>query len=559
MLGSDALVRMLDQVGVDIIFGLCGDTSLPFYDSLSNLKPNLKHIVTRDERSSSYMADAYSRISGQIGVCEGPSGGGVTYIIPGVAEANQSSAPLMVLTTDIDVRNRGRGTLTELDQDALFRPITSWTKTPSHAEELPWTVREGFRRATTGKLGAVHIGIPLNVQKAKISESDVYIDPRFSKYPAYRQAPELSCIKSISKLLLESKRPLIIAGAGVIRSEAWEELQDLVELLGCPVATSISGKGAISETHSYALGVIGSNGGLAYRHEYLKSADLFFFIGCQAGSVTTNKWTLPSWESNNIIQLDVDGSCIGRNYNVIQGAVADAKLGLSAIIEEILDMLGARPVAKISPDILSRNRKIWLDQMPEFESDEIPIMPERFVKELSHILPLDAIILADAGTPTPYLSAYLRLPKSGRWFVSPRAHGALGYSLPATIGAYFARPQSKIIGIMGDASFAMSAGELETIARLNLPITLIVLTNSCYGWVKAGQKAMGSKYYAVDFSMVDHAKVAKAYGISATRVEDPQELSRVLIEAMNAQKPMLVDIIVKPLHETRAPVLKWIA
>ncbi|MFH1934865.1 MAG: thiamine pyrophosphate-binding protein [Pseudomonadota bacterium] len=178
MKGSHALVGMLDQLGVELVFGLCGDTSLPFYEALSVLHTDIKHILTRDERSASFMADAYARFSGRVGVCEGPSGGDATYIMPGVAEANQSSFPLVSITSDIDVRHRERGTLTELDQDALFNPITVWTKTPSHGQELPWVVREAFRCASSGRLGATHIGLPLNVQEADVPDHDVYIDPR---------------------------------------------------------------------------------------------------------------------------------------------------------------------------------------------------------------------------------------------------------------------------------------------------------------------------------------------------------------------------------------------
>jgi acetolactate synthase-1/2/3 large subunit len=163
MRGQEAIVRLLEQAGVEVVFGLCGDTSLPYYESFFDLKPNITHVLTRDERSAGYMADGYARISGRVGVCEGPSGGGATYIIPGVAEANQSSVPLVCLTSDIDSRHRWRGTLTELDQDALFEPITVWTKTPTSGIELPRAFRDAFQRSTSGSLGATHIGLPYDV------------------------------------------------------------------------------------------------------------------------------------------------------------------------------------------------------------------------------------------------------------------------------------------------------------------------------------------------------------------------------------------------------------
>lgn len=559
MLGKEAIVRLLEQVGVEVVFGLCGDTSLPYYEAFYDLKPDIKHVLTRDERSAGYMADAYARLSGRVGVCEGPSGGGATYIIPGVAEANQSSVPLVCLTSDIDSRHRWRGTLTELDQDALFAPVTAWTKTPTDGLELPAALREAFRRATTGSLGATHVGLPLNVQNAKIPDEAVHIDKRYSRYPASRVAPDAQVIKKAAKALLESRFPVIIAGAGVIRSEAWQELAELNRLLKSPVATSISGKGAFAETNPFALGVIGSNGGFAYRHEIVNQADVVFYIGCSCGSVTTEKWTVPPNRNAAIIQMDIDPCVIGRNYKVEHAIVADAKMGLAAMVESLADLLGGKPADKLAPEAIIQLHSNYLTTIEEFQSDATPIRPERFVAELSAVMPEEGIIITDPGTPTPYISAYYRLPKAGRWFIANRAHGALGYSLPASVGAHFARPNHKIIAIMGDGSFGFAAGELETISRLRIPVVLIVLANSTYGWIKAGQRAMGGKYFSVDFSTTDHSKIARAYGLEAQRIENPGELKASLKRALGSDGPTLLDVVVQSLHEAKAPVSKWVA
>jgi acetolactate synthase-1/2/3 large subunit len=558
MRGQEAIVRLLELAGVEVVFGLCGDTSLPYYEAFYDLKPNIKHILTRDERSASYMADAYARLSGRVGVCEGPSGGGATYIIPGVAEANQSSVPLVCLTSDIDSRHRWRGTLTEIDQDALFEPVTVWTKTPASGTELPRAFRDAFQRATTGSLGATHIGLPFNVQEAEISDEDVHIDSRYSRYPASRVAPEAEALKSAAKALVNSQAPVIVAGAGVIRSEAWAELKNLIDLLKCPVATSISGKGAIAETDPYALGVIGSNGGLPYRHEIVNRADLIFYIGCRCGSVPTDKWTLPSNKNVNIIQMDIDPSVIGLNYKVAYPIVSDAKLGLTAMVETVADLLGGKSADKVDPEVIPQLRNDYMAAMEEFQSDATPIRPERFIAELSAVMPEDGIIVADPGTPTPYLAAYYQLPLAGRWFVANRAHGALGYSLSAAVGAHYARPNNKVVAIMGDGSFGFTSGELETICRLQVPVVLIVLANSIYGWIKAGQKVMGGKYFSVDFSTTDHSKIAQAYGIDAQRIDQPGDLKSALERALTVDGPTLLDVVVQPLHESKAPVSKWV-
>ena len=361
--------------------------------------------------------------------------------------------------------------------------------------------------------------------------------------------------------MIEARRPLLIAGAGVLRSAAWTELNELAHLLGAPVATSISGKGCIAETDPYALGVIGSNGGLAYRHELLRASDLLMYIGCSQGSVTTEKWTLPAPDTDaTILHLDTSAEPLGRNYSTEIGLLSDAKRGLAVLVEELDDRLGGRPGERVDPDEIEQRRRAYLESIDEFDSSATPIRPERFVAELARLLPEKSVLCVDPGTPCPYLAAYYRLPQAGRWWACPRAHGALGYALPAVVGAHFARPDARrVVGVMGDGSFGCSVGELETLVRLNLPVTLIVLNNAAYGWIKAGQRVQGGKYYSVDFSDSNHAQIASAYGLRGLRVERPEELSDALQRALAHDGPALVDVVVQPLEKARAPVSKWVA
>ena len=558
MTGAEALVALLEELRVEVVFGLAGDTSLPLYDALSRAA-RIRHVLTRDERSASFMADAYARLSGRVGVCEGPSGGGATYILPGVAEANESSVPLVCLTSDISVSDRGKGTLTELDQQALFLPVTRRSYAPTRGDELPGIMRDAFREASSGSLGAAHVSLPLNVQSSSIQRAGWPPGLPEACYPSERLSPDPGAVRRAARLLVESRSPVLVAGAGVLRSGAWDELAALAHALGAPVATSIGGKGAIAETHPLSLGVVGSNGGLAYRHRVVQRADLVFFIGGGTGSVTTDKWSLPEPAEAMVLQLDVDHRALGRNHTVAAAIRSDAKLGLAALVEEV-ERLGTSD-GRTDPDSLEAGRLEHMAEVAElFGSGERPIRPERFVGELARLLPADAVVLADPGTPCPYLSAYLRLPRAGRWFVSPRAFGALGYALPATVGAWFARPEvGRVVGVMGDGSFGVSAGELETLVRLALPVTLIVLNNAGYGWIKAGQKSRGDRYYSVDFLDVDHARVAGAFDMGARRVEDPADLASALEEALSAPGPWLLDVVTQPLEEARAPVSKWIA
>jgi acetolactate synthase-1/2/3 large subunit len=559
--GAEAFVRMLQLHGVRHVFGLCGDTSLPLYDALYCLDHGITHVLARDERSAAYMAAAYARVTGRVGVCEGPSGGGATYILPGVVEANESSIPVLAVTTDIARASRGRYVLTELDQEALFRPLTKWNRAIERADKIPETVRAAFRHMTSGRPGAAHIGLPFDVQRDPVDEAAVHADPAAGTYPARRTAPEPAAIEAAARALLSAKRPLLICGGGPVIAGAEAEPCALAELLEAPVATTISGQGSIAEDHPLALGVVGSNGGTPQTRALVDQADLVIFVGCRAGSVTTERWRHPTPGSVRVVHIDVDPAVIGANYPTEAALVGDARLALGALRDEVarhLDEPRERPFGR---DLVASAKG---DKFAAFQelarSDETPIRPERIVAALQDLLPKDALIVADAGTPCPYFSAYYQFREAGRRFISNRAHGALGYALPASLGAQIGRPGAKCVAVMGDGSFGFASGELETIGRLALPITMVVVANAAFGWIKAGQRSgFGERYFGVDFTPGQHARIAEAYGIRAWRVEDPADLTPALAKALEAGAPTLVDVVTQPLHEARAPVSEWIA
>jgi acetolactate synthase I/II/III large subunit len=557
--GGEAFVRMLQLHGVKHIFGLCGDTSLPFYDAMFRLDHGMQHILTRDERSAAYMADGYARVSGRVGVCEGPSGGGATYILPGVVEANDSSIPLLCFTSDISVSARGRYALTELDQQALFRPLTKWNAVLDVGADIPRALRKAFRQMTTGRPGAVHIGFPYDVQKQMVDEADVWGDASLNQYPCRRACADPAAIAEAAQLLVRAERPLFIVGGGVVISAAEQELIACAERLGAAVATTVSGKGSMGDAHPLALGVVGSNGGTLPTRAVVQAADLIFFVTCRAGSVTTERWRYPAPGKATVIQLDIDAAVIGANYPVAVGLVGDAKLTLAAL-RDALDAAVVRARGWGREAVAAAKREKFSAFRPLAESNERPIRPERVVAELNRLLPGEAVVVADPGTPCPYFSAYYQNERTGRHFISNRAHGALGYSMAAAIGAHFGRPGAKTVAVMGDGSFGFTAGELETICRLKVPLAMVVISNASYGWIKAGQKSgFGERYFSVDFSRTDHAAVASAFGINSHRVEDPVRLGEVLKLAVEANEPVLVDVLCQPLQEARAPVSEWIA
>jgi acetolactate synthase-1/2/3 large subunit len=554
--GAEAVVEMLKAHGVEVIFGLCGDTSLPLYDALARLPHGMRHVLTRDERHAAYMADGYARVTGKVGVCEGPSGGGATYILPGLVEANESSIPVLAINTDVSVSSRGRFTLTELDQKALMKPLTKWNAVLDRSADIPRVFRAAFDAMTSGRPGAAHIALPFDVQNGPVERSDVWGDPSLGSYPSRRVAPDPFYVELAAKLLRGAKRPVFICGGGPVISGAQDELLELALRLSAPVATTISGQGSISEEHPLSVGVVGSNGGTPETRSIVDQADLVVFAGCRAGSVTTERWRHPVPGKVKVIHIDVDAQTIGANYRVDVPLVADAKLALAALNEALDDL--RRPLESSSVAKAKAEKFAGFDALAA--SNDTPIKPERVVAELSKALDADAVVVADPGTPCPYLSAYYPVRKSGRTLFSNRAHGALGYSLSAAVGAHYGRPSVKTVAVMGDGSFGMCAGELETLVRYKLPITLIVIRNAVYGWIKAGQKTgYGGRYFSVDFGITDHAKVAEAFGVKSWRVQDPAKLGAALKEAIAFGGPTLVDVVCQPLQEARAPVSEWVA
>ncbi len=560
MNGADAMVRMLQHNGVKHIFGLCGDTSLPFYDAMARLDHGIDHILTRDERSAAYMADGYARVTGKVGVCEGPSGGGATYLLPGLVEANESSIPVLGITTDVSVGARGRFPLTELDQQALYRPLTKWNTTIDRVDQIPHAMRSAFRAMTTGRPGAAHICLPYDLQKHELpNPQDVWAQPGHDHYPATRSAPDPASIDDAAARLVAAKSPVLICGGGVVISGASGALDALATRLNAPVCLTVSGQGSLADTHPLNAGVVGTNGGVPATRAVVAQADLVLFIGCRAGSTTTEHGQMPG-RGVTILHIDVDAMTIGTNYRTDVAMVGDARLALQALDAAVQKIISRRPADAADGRALAARAR--MEKLAFFEplaqSAELPIRPERVLATLNKLLPRRAIAVADPGTPCPYFSAYFDAPQEGRHFITNRAHGALGYSLSAAFGAAVGQPDSMVISAMGDGSFGFTCGELETVVRRNVPLKMIVFSNSVYGWIKASQKTgYGERYFSVDFNRTNHERVAQAFGVKAWTVREPADLEATLKAALAHDGPALVDIHSQPLQDTAVPVSQW--
>lgn len=563
MNGAHVLVRTLRDHGVDHIFGLPGDTGMAFYDALYS-ESEITHIMARDERSASFMADVYARVSGRLGICEGPSGGGATYIVPGVAEAHGSAIPMLCMTSDTPIGQQHRNVLTELDQVSLFRPVTGWSERVSTPDGMGDAVRRAVRMSLSGRPGASHLSLPSDVLEHVVTEEVSRGDRGrlTDRLPLSRPRADRDQTEIAAKLLKVAERPVIVAGGGVLASAAWDVLTTLAESLGIPVGTSINGKGSISETSPVSLGVVGASGARSYSNAWVRDADLVFFIGTRTDSTTTSAWTLPNRNSPpTTIHLDIAEREIGNTYPNAAFLLGDARATLEDLVDAVRS--DAPAILRRNSDrlrILDAQRTQYFDQIAAAAASEAyPMKPQRLVKELRSLLNDDDVIVADPGTPTPYLGAQYSLNRPGRTTVIPRAHGGLGYALPGVVGASYAvSGNRRVVGMMGDGSFGMSVGELETISRLELPVVLIQTANQTFGWIKELQHLYhGKRYYSVDFHGVAYAEIAKGFGLEGVEVDDPSGFEPALRAALDSGKPTFVNVQTEAQMTETPPVAPW--
>jgi len=557
--GARALVRLLIEHGVEVIFGVPGDTSLSFYEALYDSYPTIRHVMARDERSATFMADAYARLAHRPGVCECPSGAGALYSVPGVAEANASSIPVILLSSGVPMAGEGKGTITELDQDKLFEPITKFSSVLKTAEKIPETIRRAFRIATTGRPGAVHLAFPSETMTDRLSLERVSLhgDPECRSYPAYRTRGSSEALAAIAAHLNAAQRPVIVAGGGANHSRAGAAVLALAERLEAPVVTTISGQGIVPDEHRLAMGVIGDNGFHPHAHRAVEEGDVLLYVGCKMGSVSTIEWTLPSPKpGRRILQIDLDPALLSNNFVNAASIAGDARL----VLEDLLGLVAAesRPRAWVT-DLNQERAEFWAEAANELSSTAAPLRPQRVIHELNRRLPSPSIVVSDAGAPTPYVTRFLRLRGDGSRFLIPRAFGGLGYAIPAVVGAWMARPDARPVGLFGDGSLGMSAGELETLVRLQVPAVLLHFNNCGFGWIKTLQKLhCESKFMSVDFAPGDMSKVASAWGLTAWHVETPAQLEKALDQAFAGKAPAFIDIVSPAEMEELPPVFSWL-
>jgi acetolactate synthase-1/2/3 large subunit len=552
--GADILAECLISAGVRHIFGVPGDTGVVFYDALYSRTDRIRHILARDERHAAFMADGYARWTNQVGVCEVSSGGGADFLVSGLGEAFAASVPILAITSDIHRRSRGTGAITEIDQEKLFSAVAKLVLTIDHASHIPDMIRILIEAATTGRPAPVVAIFPEDVfdEHATVQIPDLSIS-----VPRGRTAASGRAISKAAELLGAAERPAIVAGSGVHLASAWTELQELAERAGIPIATTIQGKGAIAETHPLSLGVIGANGARPYANDYLASADAVLFVGTRANSTDTNGFTSPSRDTPQIMQIDIDTTRAGRNYHGSHDLIGDARAtldGLAEIISEQPDR-----AASIAAQIANWKSEWRATEVTPVRKVPAGMLdPRDVILALQQTLPPEAIVLAEPGTPTPNISAFWETPTAGRTVIDPRGHGPMGYVIPASIGVAIAAPDRPVVGLTGDGSFAMACGELETVARLQIPVIYLQFTNNSLGWIKMLQHLyLGERYFSVDPGPINYVGVAVAMGLEARKVESIADLSAVVSDWVANRRPLFIDIPTPDQIALVPPVAPW--
>jgi acetolactate synthase-1/2/3 large subunit len=557
MSGAAILLEMLKLHGIKHVFGLPGETTLAWYRRWAK-DPGIKHVLTHDERSAAFMAEAYAKVTGSIGVSEAPSPGG-SHPVPGVLESFVGSVPTICLTSDVPYNCDKRNMLSGFDQNKLYSAITKETILVTSPRDIPFIIRRACRVALSDRPGAVHIRIPMNVYDEEADVNDLYADPCAARWPAYRPIADMAQIETALKLLSEARRPVIVCGQGALVSGAGEAVAELAELLGIPVGCTMTGKGTISETHPLSIRVIGARGGTSYSNAFLADADMVFFVGSNTDSAGTDAWKLPRSDGElKVAHLNISGIDAANNYRTEAVLVGDA----SATVKYMVDVIKSKGIkgrAENGKGVPAAMRALDDSIAKAAEASGDKVNPIKFVKALERLLPDRSYIVLEASTASIYSAAYFVQKSMGRKFLSNYTSGALGYSIPAAVGAAVAHPDHTVVGMGGDGSFHFNCGEFETYARLGANIKMLLFRNNVFGWIK-GETAHVYKadFFATDFGRVDYAGVARSFGIEGHKIESSDEIDGVLLDIFSRVGPALVEVNVDDESNLVPPIPRWI-
>jgi len=534
--GAEAYVKALEKEGVDIIFGITGATVIPVNDEL--LHSNIRYIGGVHEQGSTHMAEGYARASGKVGVVQVTSGPGATNIVTGIANAQLDSSPIVAFTGQVPRQMVGTDAFQEVDIIGITASITKHNLQVLDAREIPYAVKSAFYIANTGRKGAVVVDLPRDVQTDR-SEMVFPDSVSFRGYNPHIE-PDQQELNWAATLLANAKKPVIIAGGGVIAAGASLELIDLAETLIAPVAHSLMGKGAIPSDHPLCLGLCGMHGRCEANY-IVPEADVLLVIGARFSDRTTG--ALKGFNPNaKIIHIDVDKSEIDKNVDSITRVVGDARIALQGIRLKVMQM---RTSAK--------NGEIWLKRIEEYrkQTSEIdsdrPLSGPKVIKAIRRSTPRETICLTDVGQHQMWAALHYDVYEPNT-FISSGGLGTMGFGTPAAIGAKAAKPNNPIINISGDGSFAMTENNLALAVDEDLPITVVVLNNGVLGLVAQWQRLFYDRRYAAVRrpKYPDIPTLAKSYGAEGVRIDSIEDLEREIVKSVKSEHTTVIEVPIDP-------------
>ena len=536
--GAQALVRSLEQQGVDVVFGLPGGAILPAYDPL--LSSSLRHILVRHEQGAGHAAEGYAWATGRVGVCIATSGPGATNLVTALADAYMDSVPIVAITGQVPSAMVGTDAFQEADITGITLPITKHNELVTDADRIPAAIAEAFHIASTGRPGPVLVDIPKDIQQAQMTWSW----PPVMALPGYQVPgdPDPAAIAAAAALLHAACRPVLYVGGGVIKSSAHEELLRLAELAQAPVTTTLMARGAFPDTHPLALGMPGMHG--CYTAvAALQEADLVVALGARFDDRVTGR--LADFAPRaKVVHVDIDPAEIGKNRVPDVPVIGDVR----AVLRGLADCLSALITGAGPPDTAGwlGVTDSWKRRFPlrYAQAADGPLKPQYVVERLSMLTGGDAVVVSGVGQHQMHAAQHYSFTKPRTW-INSGGLGTMGFAVPAAMGAQAGRPGELVVAIDGDGCFQMTAQELATCAIERLPIKVMIFNNGFLGMVRQWQELFYEERYSsveLGTAIPDYVKLAEAYGCVGLRCDRADEVDAVLDKALAVTGvPTVVD------------------
>jgi acetolactate synthase-1/2/3 large subunit len=531
----------------EVIFGFPGGAVIQIYDELFNSP--IKHVLTRHEQGAVHAADGYARSTGKPGVCLVTSGPGATNTVTGVATAYMDSVPVVVFTGQVPTPMIGNDAFQEADIVGITRPITKHNYLVKDVNELPRVLKEAFYIATTGRPGPVVVDLPKDVMASKTAQP--YPDKVQLKGYNPTYSGHVGQVKRAAQEITRAKRPVLYTGGGIVISGCHQELLELAELTQIPVTNTLMGLGGFPGTHPLFIGMLGMHG-TWYANNAIVDSDLIVAIGARFDDRVTGKISEFAPQAK-IIHVDIDPSSISKNVKVDLPIVGDAKDILRKLLKEL---------KQLQAEGKSPQTKDWLAQIEEWKKEHPlrynkngKLKPQFVVEEIFRLTRGEAIITTEVGQNQMWAAQFYKFAKP-RSFLSSGGLGTMGYGFPAAIGAQMAHPERVVFDIAGDGSFQMNMQELATVVQYRLPVKVAILNNHFLGMVRQWQQLFFNKRYSFTclHCAPDFVKLAEAFGAVGLRAETPEEVAPVIEQALNINKPVVMDFRVDP-EENVAPMV----